>query len=977
MRVRQVVEADAHRGASEHRHNTAIKDSMRERDLSSIVDAMYSICQLYHRTHPALVASALEAFSEYIKWIDIGLVATDRFLTIFYAFMNPQTNGANGTAGGATKAGDDANGDDSSSARLNLQIYATDCMIEIIEKRMDGAKKIQLLQQLRIIDFLKTALLPSHSNMLLPHLSTSPAVVAEAAERFAEKPADGDLSDKLTETIASLIQSIGGQLIESMEKLVKAAGGAAAGSGGALSSPQAVQSMALVSDAMPMLESALSLGYSFFEHPLFTVGEEVVELYAEYINVLVKRPGTWPWSPSVPDHLRRIFDSLAKSMAFPAWYNHARMDDEDERFLDYRQRELLKLFTNITLASPALILELMAARLQDTLQKLSTLPFGTVEVTLKLFYQIAEPLRANQRTAEEPFRGMIGSLLSSAISNHPHPVISLLYFDLVVRYVKFLDANPDFLGPVLASFLDQRGIRHPHVTVRGRACYLFYKCVSAFPEAVKKQLRPFLDSMLAEIQTVIETVLGPNAPNAPGASTVPSSSRAAAAGAVPKHPAALVSFEDVLHLCESMGILVSSTVTGHDNCHRYVSLAFHFFRTQLESAVAPQSKAIWFPHDQDRVAIRLSQLIESVSSISKALSHDGSRINDLMLDMAHIILQVLTLLPTHAPIVHKTIFFAHRMIDCHPHLTAAQMAALAQQPAGAAASNADTPILQFFALILQLLLKHANAASIVKIIDLLNQILLKFKKKFEPVLDQVFLPTCEKIFEVLASYAHVDQPQIASGAATNGSAAASVPLPSAAYSTERQERLMLQQRYYEFLKSIVASDLVSVFASPTNARHIKSVLDTILQGCVSPPDFSIHRACFHLLRNLVTIWSAQGAIAADPALKQFVVRDVTTQMFKSVCSAHFELGDPNCISAVRELLELQKAVCKAMGEEYINYLAADLMPNLLHVQTDVAQGYCRALIAYNAIAHPAGSEWKQFEGFFRSLKQMAAQQRIQ
>jgi len=43
----------------------------------------------------------------------------------------------------------------------------------------------------------------------------------------------------------------------------------------------------------------------------------------------------------------------------------------------------------------------------------------------------------------------------------------------------------------------------------------------------------------------------------------------------------------------------------------------------------------------------------------------------------------------------------------------------------------------------------------------------------------------------------------------------------------------------------------------------------------------------------------------------------------------------------------------------------------------VAQGYCRALIAYNAIPHPSGSEWKQFEGFFRSLKQMAAQQRIQ
>jgi len=58
-----------------HLRCTAIKDSMRERDLQAIVDAIYSICQLYHNTRPALVASALEAFSEYIEWSASLLVA--------------------------------------------------------------------------------------------------------------------------------------------------------------------------------------------------------------------------------------------------------------------------------------------------------------------------------------------------------------------------------------------------------------------------------------------------------------------------------------------------------------------------------------------------------------------------------------------------------------------------------------------------------------------------------------------------------------------------------------------------------------------------------------------------------------------------------------------------------------------------------------------------------------------------------------
>jgi len=52
----------------EHERCTAIKDRMRERDVPAIVDAIISICNLYHQSRPALVAAALDAFSDYVSW---------------------------------------------------------------------------------------------------------------------------------------------------------------------------------------------------------------------------------------------------------------------------------------------------------------------------------------------------------------------------------------------------------------------------------------------------------------------------------------------------------------------------------------------------------------------------------------------------------------------------------------------------------------------------------------------------------------------------------------------------------------------------------------------------------------------------------------------------------------------------------------------------------------------------------------------
>ena len=45
---------------------------------------------------------------------------------------------------------------------------------------------------------------------------------------------------------------------------------------------------------------------------------------------------------------------------------------------------------------------------------------------------------------------------AGSVSNHPHPAISNIYFNVIFRYAKLLQNTPQTLQPVLASLLDHR-----------------------------------------------------------------------------------------------------------------------------------------------------------------------------------------------------------------------------------------------------------------------------------------------------------------------------------------------------------------------------------------------------------------------------------------------------------------------------------------------------------------------------------------
>lgn len=56
-----------------------VKDAMRELCISDLAEAWFQLVSAYKDTQPELAAMVLHALKRYVSWIDINLVANNRY----------------------------------------------------------------------------------------------------------------------------------------------------------------------------------------------------------------------------------------------------------------------------------------------------------------------------------------------------------------------------------------------------------------------------------------------------------------------------------------------------------------------------------------------------------------------------------------------------------------------------------------------------------------------------------------------------------------------------------------------------------------------------------------------------------------------------------------------------------------------------------------------------------------------------------
>lgn len=116
----EVVDRDIIHTAEEARRNTLLKDNMREQCIPNLVESWYQILQTYQQSNSELTCQCLEVIGAYVSWIDLTLIANDRFINVLLGHMSVEV----------------------------LREEACDCLYEIVNKGMDPVDKTKLVESL-------------------------------------------------------------------------------------------------------------------------------------------------------------------------------------------------------------------------------------------------------------------------------------------------------------------------------------------------------------------------------------------------------------------------------------------------------------------------------------------------------------------------------------------------------------------------------------------------------------------------------------------------------------------------------------------------------------------------------------------------------------------------------------------------------------------------------------------------------------
>ena len=252
-----------------------------------------------------------------MSWIDINLIANDKFVSVLLKFMSQPF----------------------------LRESTCDCIHEIISKGMDPLTKTKLIESFTsvlksagvldvdevtdavscvlmlyciiLIDYYVSQLIQIHEATIINLLLCTTVGLFNHVQ-FQDE--EGDFLAKL----AKLINGIGLQLISAWQKATKA---------------KEVEACKIISDA---LESKIALMFKFLNHEDDDVSGSVAQFAHDYITHLKLSPLTESQKQNVKDLLYVVM----KKMKYDDCYNFESEGEEEAMFQEYR-KELKVIFNNI------------------------------------------------------------------------------------------------------------------------------------------------------------------------------------------------------------------------------------------------------------------------------------------------------------------------------------------------------------------------------------------------------------------------------------------------------------------------------------------------------------------------------------------------------------------------------------------------------------------------------------------------------
>lgn len=625
----EVVDREIIHTQEETLRNNQLKDDMRERCIQDLVNSWFQILKNYEVSNPELACLCLEVVGVYVSWIDISLIANERFVGLLLHHLSIDV----------------------------LRESACDCFHEIIDKGMDPAAKTELVES-----------------------------VTKVLQDSGVIPPSGEEDIDFVAKLSKLTNGIGCNLIASWQKLVKGKNTV-----GALNTLQAI-------------ENKLPLLFMFLGHEDDDISLAVSEFARDYIGIL-KQIGTL--NETQIAQAQRLLLTLLDKFRYDETYNFDAQGEDEIMFLDYR-RQLKVLFDNLAQLNQDMVLSSVHSVVTETLGQWRNKKFTDVELAVRLLYMLGEAIPAREgnhfvgdTSKTEPLKDMMRMLVSSGVSGHSHWAVTLQVYETVVRYERFFNQEPQHIPDILVPFLDERGLRHRHPTIRSRSAYLFTR----FIKSLKHHMANFTEEILERIQDLLIIMLPENG-----------------------HPPSLTT-DDQLFLYEVAGVIITSSAFGPD---KKLILMRNLIAPIIDKFNALYPKLCSETDEQRQVLFAeiIAHSIACTSRTSKAfhsqLTIKQCGVESCYTEALDVFLRALDVPHQHG-IVHASVRqYLHRMVVC-----------------------LEEAVLPYVPVAVEHLLKKSEARDLHKFMPLINQIISKFKKTIIRFLQAVFMPIVRTIDTVL------------------------------------------------------------------------------------------------------------------------------------------------------------------------------------------------------------------------------------
>ncbi|VDI44240.1 exportin-T-like isoform X3 [Mytilus galloprovincialis] len=434
-----VVDREIVHTAEEFQRNTLIKDAMREQANGQLAGTWYEILTTYETSNPEVVCMCLDVIGKFISWIDINLIANDKFVTVLLNFMTLTL----------------------------IRESACDCITDILNKGMDP--------------IVKTKLVESFTNVL--------------EERGILNPVEDEEGDFLAK-LSKLVNAIGVNLILAWQKLLKTED-----KENTEATLQALESKVplmfrFLSDEDDDVSGAVaqfSQEYIALLKQMKPLSQKQRENMEGLLYIVIKKM-TYDESydfehegeeeamfQEYRKQLKTIFNNLAAldaqliivtvhnilTQTLPNWERVDQLETELAISLLYQLGEALPEKENDN--RNFILQATQGQHFSGDLTKASVL------------------------------QEMMRLLITSRVSCQGHMSVMLQFFETVVRYDKFFSVEPQHIPDVLMAFTDERGFRHRSAQVRSRASYLF----SRFVKGVRSHIHNYVEEILQRIQDLL------------------------------------------------------------------------------------------------------------------------------------------------------------------------------------------------------------------------------------------------------------------------------------------------------------------------------------------------------------------------------------------------------------------------------------------------------------------------------------------